>query len=165
MKKSVYILAFTTFCLFAHAQDRIPLSLISSSGGTEQITNNGNIGNITWSIGETFIGGGIAGTQSISIGEQQGLPDITSTGISPVVFNNVKVYPNPASSYIRIENLPEGNKTIRLTDITGKTLQVSATSATEKVISTTNLATGVYNLILGMETMEQSSFKIIITNH
>ncbi len=56
----------------------------------------------------------------------------------------LKVYPNPFSNTLNIENLVEG-ETILLTDITGKTIQTVNTSTTQ-TINTTNLAKGIYFL-------------------
>lgn len=143
-----------------------PLSLISNAGGTaEQVTLNGNSNNsIEWTLGETITGIGQANNQTITIGEQQGLPNNAVTGIAELPFSKVKIFPNPASSYIEIANLPGGNNTITLTDISGKTIITKTITGNSQNISTGQLASGTYLLQLANTANNAATYKITITN-
>ncbi len=165
MKKRIPILVvFTLFTSLVWGQYKTPLSLISTSGGFGTATINSNPATIEWTIGETFIGIGNANGQTMTIGEQQALGN-WAVGIEETIFNNVKVYPNPANNYIKIDNLPNGKKTIQLTNITGQVVQSLATTENFQTLNTSNLSTGNYTIIISTQKNQKTSFKISITNN
>lgn len=56
---------------------------------------------------------------------------------------NIKVYPNPASNYVTIENLSAQSRIV-LTDMQGKQIETLNASNTNLTINTTNLSRGSY---------------------
>jgi Secretion system C-terminal sorting domain len=168
MKQTFAFFVLGIFWSLANAQDQLPLSLISSFGDIRStaiydINNQDSISTITWTLGETFIGSGSTNNQSITIGEQQAIP--LTTGANTIIYNNIKVYPNPTSNYVRIDNLPVGNNKIRLTDFTGNIIQSLSTTADTQTILTNNLASGVYILTISQNIDQKIAYKIVIAQH
>lgn len=73
-----------------------------------------------------------------------------STGIAPISHLPAHLYPNPASNYVvvQFETQEEGTATIQITDISGKTLSQTVTTATQgsnsQQINIENLPAGMY---------------------
>ncbi|NUM32755.1 MAG: T9SS type A sorting domain-containing protein [Bacteroidetes bacterium] len=53
------------------------------------------------------------------------------------------IYPNPAADFVTVTNIPNGS-TIKITDITGKTVYSSVITNEQTIISTTEFVNGVY---------------------
>ena len=70
----------------------------------------------------------------------------TITGIENEKETNLKIYPNPISNYIIIEQPELGLKSIEIVDINGKVLIKRVSSEQRISIVTTNLMTGLYLL-------------------
>ena len=162
MKQISMLITFILFCSLAWGQLQTPLSIIGAAGGIGQTKINGNSTTVEWTLGETFIGGGSVNNQIITNGEQQG--NFGNVGIENSIFNRVKLYPNPASNFVKIESMPVGNKIILLLDITGRTINTIYTADNYTTISTTNLPQGLYTLIIIKEN-SQSAFKILVINN
>ncbi len=160
MKQTALLFLLIFCCYISRAQLTTPLSLISTSGGIGAVNST----TIEWTLGETFIGSGTNGNQTTTIGEQQDSLNIFPLGIPEAPFSKVKVYPNPANTYIKADNLPDGEKTILLTDMAGRCLQSFKTTGQSVTVYTSQLASGIYNLELVGQENSQSSFKISIIN-
>jgi hypothetical protein len=169
MKHTLIILLCLACSGWARGQTpQTPLSLISTAGGTGTVEINLRIKSVEWTIGETFIGTGVYTSNSmvITMGEQQAFPtNWPPVGIEETIFRDVKVFPNPASAYVKIENLPAGKNTLTLTDLAGRELQKLTTSESNQIIATKNLPAGNYLLMLERKKNQQVTFKIIITNN
>jgi hypothetical protein len=164
MKHTLIFLIWLTCSQWARGQTTVPLSLISNSGGTGQATVGGTAATVEWTLGETLINAGTAGSRSITIGQQQ--PLITpNTGISESVFQSLKIYPNPAASYVTIENMPQGKKNLTLSDAAGKTILETATRDNRFTIQVQSLAAGMYQLHIALNSKQTHTAKIIISNH
>ncbi len=87
----------------------------------------------------------ITGIVTYSFGEYKLNPrkpsDVTvMTGISATSeLDNVKMYPNPSSTFVKIENVPT-NTVLNLIDLTGKTILTT----TGNTIQTADLSNGIY---------------------
>ncbi len=68
----------------------------------------------------------------------------TSTFVAPVARAAVKVYPNPATDHIIVENL--GNGTISIMNISGSTVLEQSINNDKTTIDVSNMAAGVYIL-------------------
>ncbi len=75
----------------------------------------------------------------------------TITGIENKVQSVLKVYPNPFSEYLIIENTDLNMKTIELTDISGRTLIHRATADQRITIKTNGLKPGPYIIKINSE--------------
>ncbi|KXK43713.1 MAG: hypothetical protein UZ11_BCD004000491, partial [Bacteroidetes bacterium OLB11] len=53
------------------------------------------------------------------------------------------IYPNPAADFVTVTNIPNGS-TIKITDITGKTVYSSVINNEKTTIGTTDFVNGVY---------------------
>ncbi len=87
---------------------------------------------------------------------------------NPVSTNNwddygIKIYPNPASNYVMIENIKESSL-IKILDITGKVLHESKSANSKSHITLNNLYNGIYFINI----ISQGNFytqKLIIQNN
>lgn len=80
-----------------------------------------------------------------SIGCQSIKLKLSSTGITQVGNSSVvSVYPNPASSNIRVRTSDAVEGVFSLYDMTGKMLNTISVNATEQTIETSSYATGTY---------------------
>ncbi len=161
MKKIIIIQLFVLFCSMAKGQYITPLSLISTSGGIAETTIGGKVHVVEWTIGETIIGEGSTGSLTMTIGEQQHFSNAPNT-VAESIFKTVKVYPNPASTFVKIENLPIGNKSISITDITGKIVRRLYSDDGAVMMSTSDLSTGNYLLNIYAESNQHITYKISI---
>lgn len=159
-----YLLLFTLgalCCISAKAQLQVSPSLISSVGGIGQV----NTTTVEWTLGETFIGSGATPSNLITIGEQQANPSSqNNTGIAENAFSMLRVYPNPATNQVSMDNLPEGMKTICLMDATGRIIRQSVTSDMAYTLSTGDLSPSLYTLVIITSDNKQKSYIISIIN-
>jgi len=65
-------------------------------------------------------------------------------GVESISAENIKIFPNPATSELKIENVELKIKNIEITDISGKTFYYSQFSTT--TINVSNLQQGIYLL-------------------
>jgi hypothetical protein len=73
---------------------------------------------------------------------------IETTGISGIAGNpNIKVYPNPVRDVLNIDGIKAGN-TIMLYDVSGRLLLQQTALTHHEVISTSAIASGVYQLVV-----------------
>lgn len=73
---------------------------------------------------------------------------IETTGISGIARNpNIKVYPNPVRDVLNIDGIKAGN-TIMLYDVSGRLLLQQTALTHQEVISTSAIASGVYQLVV-----------------
>jgi hypothetical protein len=70
----------------------------------------------------------------------------TITSVKNEIISNVKVYPNPVSDYLTIENPDQNFKSIEIFDIYGKLLIRGLVSGQSVRIETANLTSGLYIL-------------------
>ncbi len=96
-------------------------------------------------------GSGIIGVEKITISNQ------TGTGINDLAFKNVNIYPNPTSGLVSID-LEEKLTSIKIMDLTGKTIKVFNAESTQLDIS--NFTTGIYFLEIA-NTERKSVVKVI----
>lgn len=158
MQKNGLIFFLMLCCSQLWAQNyKMPLSLISSSGGMGQTSINGGTANVEWTLGETFIYGGNVGATVISNGEQQN--DVGfGVGINEIFFSALNIYPNPTKSYLQIEQLPKGENTISIVSLTGKVLQTLVTKEQNIQLLLQNYAAGMYslNIVNGTNSISKS---------
>ena len=110
-KNNLYIFLFFNFCFLGalHGQ-----SLIGFSGSNSQ--------NINSSAGEVVIGLASDASNSLTIGFQQPLLQITA--IEEDVLVEVSIYPNPVLSHLNVEHSMEEPLTLILRDDMGRTLEL-----------------------------------------
>ena len=107
-------------------------STINSSGGSGILGSN----EFEWSIGEmtlvsTFTGSSVIVTQGV-------LQPVLATEAVPnsnVLKNNLKVFPNPASSFVNIEYTGQKNEVLSYTlyDLAGRYIKAGRTDVTSSV--------------------------------
>ncbi|MGB0886446.1 MAG: T9SS type A sorting domain-containing protein, partial [Chitinophagales bacterium] len=69
--------------------------------------------------------------------------DSSSVGINDLAFENISVYPNPTNGIINL-NVSEELSTIKIMDLTGKTIKVF--NAEAKQLDISNFTAGIYFL-------------------
>ncbi|MCF8428646.1 MAG: T9SS type A sorting domain-containing protein, partial [Bacteroidia bacterium] len=74
------------------------------------------------------------------------------TGFMALQNSAIKVYPNPATDILHIDNL-QSNTTISILDVTGKEIIKFSSDKLDATISLTNLSSGLY--FIKIQTMEK----------
>jgi len=69
------------------------------------------------------------------------------TGINEIERNNVRIYPNPVSSFLTIINM-EGTEMIKISNILGETIESIKVSDSNADINVSNLSKGIYFISL-----------------
>lgn len=69
---------------------------------------------------------------------------LVSTGIAPVMLNEIQAYPNPAKDYIDLELIKKGNYTAQLMDVRGSILSDEITFTQSTRLDTHILESGLY---------------------
>jgi hypothetical protein len=82
---------------------------------------------------------------------------LNPVSVKNVVSDAMSVYPNPASSVLYVENIPEGTY-VRVSDITGRTALLQRSSEITRGIDLSDLSNGVYLL-----SVEKNGEKIMTT--
>ena len=85
-------------------------------------------------------GSGVTGSKTITISNQSTNP---GTGINDLSFENLNVFPNPTNGIINL-NVSEKLSSIRIMDLTGKTMKVFKAEA--KQLNISEFTTGIYFL-------------------
>ncbi|MFN4123089.1 MAG: T9SS type A sorting domain-containing protein [Flavobacteriales bacterium] len=107
-----------------------------------QVVNNSQSGNYQVSVtGEN--GCSLELTTSLSIDDCLGIGNVKH-------HTNIKLFPNPASTYLMVQNL-ERNSLIQLMDVSGRILQTLQSQAPDMTIPLEGLAGGMYLLRCGNE--------------
>lgn len=91
--------------------------------------------------------------------------DFSPTGISSVEKNNLEIYPNPTSDFIRVKLNDSNLNRIKIIDITGKVVfeTKSIPHASEVEIPVNHLPSGVY--VLRLENGNESGSKTFVVRH
>ncbi len=63
-------------------------------------------------------------------------------------ISQIGIYPNPASTHIRIENMPVGKKEIKIISITGKVIKTQVTIDASANLNLTEIAAGSYYVVI-----------------
>lgn len=160
MQKDGLIFFLMLCCSQLWAQNyKMPLSLISSSGGMGQTSINGGTANVEWTLGETFIYGGDSSSIIICNGEQQN--DVGfGVGINEIFFSDLNIYPNPAKNVVQLEHLPKGANNISIVALNGKVLQRFSSNEENIKLPLQDYATGNYflNIVNGQYSISKSIF-------
>ena len=137
-----------SICSFGQS---IVKSSIDSGGAS---ASAGNI-QVLYTIGEVAVQESSAGNIIISEGFIDGKLGITLSTEQVNVFNTLKIYPNPTSSVIHIDNIGDAKlQKVGLYDATGKMLvtEVIGATNTKQDLSLEHLPNGIYFLRLENET-------------
>ncbi len=70
--------------------------------------------------------------------------NVEETGINNALQENVKIYPNPASNYVKIESVNLTGASIQLSDISGKTIFTIKADQNTEILNIGSLKAGVY---------------------
>jgi hypothetical protein len=81
-------------------------------------------------------------------------------GVNGNIMNNVAVYPNPARNIVNIDNAQ--NATLKLVDLSGKTILVEDINTLHSTINVSSLPAGVYFIYLATDEAV-STHKIVVT--
>ncbi len=119
MKLISTVLLLLILAVKMDGQPSISMQVIASAGGYSA----GEAGSISWTMGETFTATHSAGDFFITEGFQQ--PDLSHTVSAKIPENkdfHIKVYPNPAIDYVRVEwnTKTESDIHVELYDLTGR---------------------------------------------
>jgi hypothetical protein len=85
----------------------------------------------------------------------------STTGLAEGIRNAVNVYPNPTKDVIRMDNMPQGIKSVWLQDATGKIVSKTMIQETSGNLSLQNLEPGLYLLIIEAQDGLRSVERII----
>ena len=85
--------------------------------------------------------------------------NISTLGVNDTVKNAVKVYPNPVVDILNIDS-PSKVKSIRVFDVTGRTVSTHVLNAEKSQVNLSGLASGVYMVSIQMEN-ETKTVKVI----
>lgn len=72
--------------------------------------------------------------------------DVTTNTKELVVANNLQVYPNPSSQFIRLDNVAESLKTWSIYDVNGQLVERQTNTNNEVAVS--NLSAGLYTIVV-----------------
>lgn len=124
------------------ASSGLPIKYIVVSGNASIIDNMLEV-----------TGLGVVSAQAVQEGNNQYAPAFSNvvsfnveeiTGIEQEYAQQVKVYPNPASHSVMVSMPEEGEKQIRIFDLTGKTYRQQVVFGKEENINTDDLPNGLY---------------------
>lgn len=102
---------------------------------------------VTFSATDLVLNYYAGGEENIPRAEIRKLVFATSTGTqTPVVRGNFRVFPNPASDFIYLQNIPEGQYTITVYSITGAQIFNIKTTAISNPVDIRSLKKGMYIL-------------------
>lgn len=123
MKRIEYIAPVFFLLLFLNAGNaqRLERQVIGSMGGVYQGSNL----NVHFTVGETVVKSVTDGSFYINQGFQQGGAEILTSTTRELIPVKYKLYPNPASHWIKIElsSEREGNVQMEILDVTGKVVR------------------------------------------
>ena len=113
--------------------------LPNGSGGSSLVINGVIAGNLTYVVtGYDSKGCSNDSTVSVNVSKCTGIASVANSG------SGVKVYPNPNAGEFTVE-LDNGlNKSIEVTDLTGRVILVSTTKEDKATINISTFAKGVY---------------------
>lgn len=83
-------------------------------------------------------------------------------GLEPKI--NSRVFPNPASDYIRFETENNSENQVEIFSVSGKKV-ASFTLGAKTIFYTENLADGLYLIVISNTITKESEFKKIVVNH
>jgi hypothetical protein len=147
-----YLLSLT---LLFSASQLYSQTLLGSGG------NNGNL--VSFSIGESFIGGGSSGSIQITQGFQQ--PNLWGVKIQEQDIFEIKAYPNPVKDYLTLQVLQDLKEdcTLHLYSSEGKSVFSRPLSGPSEVLDFSLYAAGTYTLIVLNQEGQLASFRIVKT--
>jgi ligand-binding sensor domain-containing protein len=131
-----------------------PYTFAWSNGGTGNAISGLASGNQTVTVTDAT---GCKTTQTVYLG-------VLTAAQEPVWASQVKMFPNPANSYVTIQ-LPDhvGNiNKIQIIDILGSTVSSSAPHQTDVTLPITQLKTGIYIVKIGLDNQDILVRKILI---
>lgn len=136
----------------------IELRLQSASGDTiVRVSNNQSIQAYTFSWGRSMTGITVDPNDNILNNTLLPIKDPTLS-IKNVIFNQIKIYPNPATDSWHVSELPE-HSFVKLMDINGKVLWSKAASG-NVTIPADSLAKGIYMVEVTID-KEGFTYKVI----
>lgn len=147
--KKFYTLLLSLFTLTAWSQD-IPMQVIAAGGG--YFENSGAGISISFTIGEVAYTTLTSGNFILTQGFQQGNLFTTSIDKPVNAVNDIAVYPNPATDYVKVRiDIPNlsGKATYDLHDITGKkviTKEFNVETSVPVELSLSDIRPGIYLL-------------------
>ena len=70
-----------------------------------------------------------------------------TTGVNEQLLSEIIIYPNPTKGKLFLENLPKGELSITIVDVSGKRI-VEINKLSEKTIDISSLSNGIYQIKL-----------------
>ena len=141
------------------------LSLIPSLVFSQSlISSGGNSGNqVSFSIGEVFIGEGNNGSTQITQGFQQ--PNLWGVKIQEQDLFEILVYPNPVKDFLTLELQQEFKEayTLQLYSSGGQWIFSRQMDSTSELLDFSSFAAGSYTLIVNNLEGQVASFRIVKT--
>lgn len=162
--KKIITLLFSISFLTGYSQD-IALQVISPAGGYFESSSAGL--SISWTLGEVAYTTLSSDNFILTQGFQQG--DLFSTGVSnpELVSSNISLYPNPASSEVKlIINMPNSSNSadVRIYDLTGKMVDYQLVKYENNVavpLNISNLKPGIFLVKVVIGNSIQKVIKLI----
>lgn len=162
MKKTMYVLLLSIFCLSAMNAQSLSQTVVGSSGAT--ITGASNT--LSFTVGEAIVG---TVSNSVSLGQGFWLGAIVEVGLSNEDFTfevQTTVYPNPITDYLNInfKEMVGQDFEIAVYDINGRQVfQKELTNCSEnEILNFKSFSAGNYFLnIVQSATNKSKTFKII----
>ncbi len=141
-----------SFAWYAHAQ-KISPQLLSSSGGYNK---SGGM-SLHWAVGEVAVSNHFNNPIKLKEGFFQG--NVYLTASKDIQFVNIKIYPNPASTFLNITDPENLIKNIFLIDVQGRTLSIDQKIPNELNLS--DIPSGLYILKVLLKSNRPIEYRIV----
>jgi hypothetical protein len=150
--KNIFLFLFISFAWFAHAQKISPV-LLSASGGNNKSANI----SLHWAVGEVAVSNHFNNPIKLNEGFFQRNVYLTTSNDIPSV--NIKIYPNPTTSYINIIDPENAIMNILLVNTQGHNFSINQKNLNELDLS--DIPTGVYILKILLKSNHPVEYRIV----
>lgn len=149
MKKMLFFsLCLCCIAELSHGQVRLTRSVVASTGGSAQVGNT----LVQFTIGEPAVTTFTSSRLVLTQGFQQ--PEFTLPNILVPVVGNMRVFPNPAASYTKIDFdlLADAKVLINLVNNAGQIVHARAVNSMagklEYILPLSSFSPGIYHVVL-----------------
>ncbi len=150
--KNIFLFLFTSFAWYVHAQKISPV-LLSSSGGYNKSENI----SLHLAVGEVAVSNHFDNPIKLKEGFFQGNVYLTTSNDIPLV--NIKIYPNPTTSLININDPDDVILKIILVNVQGHTFGVN--QKTQYELDLGDIPSGVYILKILLKSNHPIEYRIV----
>lgn len=154
--KNTFLTVFLLLTFFSYAQS-ISKSVIGMAGKTQI---NGGV-SVSWTAGEPIVGLMTSGNAQLGNGYYPSL-DVQALFLEDYSLEvSIKVYPNPTSNYLYVEQKDQHQLGINILDVNGRVLLKNKIKSGEQ-IDISLFSKGIYIIqVQDLETKKKNTYKII----